>query len=134
MKNKLTPLPEHTPITYKTLLKLLNTNGFKYSKAHTIKDSYLSVPEKQILVDNEVLGIYEYRSNISMEKDASYIDKSGCSICTPYLIVNLCVQAYPYFFKKDRLIINYVGTNESILEFLNTNFGPPFAGHECSNN
>jgi len=64
-----------------------------------------------------------------MEKDSTYIDKGGCSISMPGKEVNISWVSLPHFYKKGTLIINYVGEDVQILEFLNKNYGAEFAGY-----
>ncbi|MCL2766756.1 MAG: hypothetical protein FWD21_03630, partial [Peptococcaceae bacterium] len=89
----------------------------------------LSVAVRYLLIGDEVLAIYEYSSKKAMESDADSIDKSGFSVSFPDRSTQVSWVSDPYFFKKDLIIVNYVGTDESIISFLKENFGDQFAGH-----
>ncbi len=114
---------------YTAFLNLLNADEFQYTEAEVDNDSFLSVPRKPVFIGDEIISIYEYASNEVMEEDSKCIDKGGCSISVPGKSAKISWVSYPHFFKKNTLIIQYIGEDEQILEFLNTNYGAEFAGY-----
>ena len=114
---------------YAIFLSLLDENGFQYSEEKVDTDSYLSVDRKPIWIDDEIISVFEYESNAAMEEDAAGIDKDGCIISNQGRKTIIDWVSTPYFFKKDTLIISYVGKYERILDFLNKNYGNAFAGY-----
>lgn len=114
---------------YITFLEMLDENGIQYKEGDLDTSSFLSVARKPIFIEDEIIGIYEYASNEDMEKDSMYIDKGGSSISMPGKGVEISWVSFPHFFKKDTLIILYVGENQQILELLNKNYGDEFAGY-----
>jgi len=117
---------------YAAFLTVLEKNGFQYTKGDTDAESFLSVERRPVWIGDEIISIYEYATNNEMEVDAAYIDRGGCSISVPGKMVKISWVSYPYFFKDGRIIINYVGENEEILEFLYSNYGKPFAGYDIN--
>ena len=117
-------------LDYATFLTLLTENDFDYNEddGRTAAGDFLSVASNVIQIDDESLSVFEYASNRLMESDAKRIDPSGFSITFPDRGINTSWASTPYFFKKDRIIILYVGTNERIINFLKDNLGEPFAG------
>ena len=114
---------------YISFLEILDDNQIQYKEGDLDTSSFLSVARMPIFIGDEIISIYEYASNEDMEKDSTYIDKGGSSISMPGKEVEISWVSYPHFFKKDTLIINYVGENQQILELLNKNYGDEFAGY-----
>ena len=115
---------------YAFFIQLLAENGFQYTEENPDTEfSFLSVARKPVLIGDDIISVYEYESNAAMEADASCIDKSGFSVMLPDRGSNISWVSNPYFYKKDMIIVNYVGENERILAFLSESFGEPFAGH-----
>lgn len=121
--------PTNNEMDYTAFLNMLNDNRFQYTEAEIDNDSFLSVPRKPVLIGDEIISIYVYASNKDMERDSKHIDKGGCSISMPGKEVEISWVSFPHFFKNDTLIIQYVGEDEKILEFLNENYGAEFAGY-----
>ena len=118
-----------TTSNYDDFIQSLTENGFQYSEEEPDTDSFLSVARRPLWIGDDIISVYEYESNSAMEADAACIDKSGFSIDLPDRGAKISWVSNPYFFKKDKMIINYVGVNEQILVFLGESFGKPFAGH-----
>lgn len=121
--------PTNRESDYTAFLNLLSENKLQYEEAEVDEDSFLSVPRKPVLIGDEIISIYEYASNDDMEEDSKYIDKGGCSISVPGKFAEISWVSCPHFFKKDTLIIQYIGEDEQILGLLNENYGAEFAGY-----
>jgi hypothetical protein len=126
-------------LDYTTFLKLLEANGFSFEEDEQKTPGYLSVSQNRVNIGKEQLVIYEYDSNEVMENDVKYIGKDGCSITRPDpdqddLIQHIEISwvSNPYWFKRDLIIVNYVGTNKHIINFLHETFDL-FAGHGYRN-
>jgi len=113
---------------YAAFLAELENNGFQYIENEFDKDNFLSVLRRSLWIGDELISIYEYETSDAMEIDAGYIDAGGATITRPDKIVTISWISSPYFFKKDLIIINYVGEDEAILGFLYNTYGKPFAG------
>lgn len=114
---------------YSTFIYVLKENGFTYEDVDTSQNvenppKLFAFDVKRILVGEDVLQIVEYDSKESMERDAAMIRPDGSNL--PYALVDWV--SYPHFFKKDKLIVYYVGTNETMIAFLTEVFGEQFAG------
>jgi hypothetical protein len=114
---------------YAAFLALLENNGIQYIAGDPDTDGFLSVRRRPLWIGDEIISVYEYASHDAMEADAASIDRGGASISFPGRGVKISWVSFPYFFKDGKLIVNYVGDDAAILEFLNNNFGKPFAGH-----
>lgn len=120
---------KETQSDYAAFLGLLTENEFQYTEEKPDTDSFLSVERKPIFIGDEIISVYEYKSTQEMEKDSTYINPDGYGISRPGSEVRIDWVSLPHFFKKDTLIINYVGEDELILKLLTNNYGAEFAGN-----
>jgi len=133
-------LPPPVPPTTEFLLfmELLRINGFVYNEiieGTNSLEGILSVDAKLIILGDDIITVYEYNSNEEMETNAGYIGSDGSSISRPdyddddlTLTMMISWRSIPHWFKSDLVIVNYVGENEEIINFLTVIFGVPFAG------
>jgi len=121
-------------LDYSAFLELLAENGLQYDEAEPYACSFLYRTCNPVLIADEIISVYEYDSNAAMEADAACISRDGFSISFPDSedgfgrAVNISWIALPHFFKKDTILVNYVGEDERILAFLRENLGAEFAG------
>jgi hypothetical protein len=113
---------------YDAFIELLAGNGFHYTEEEMGDSSFLTVAHRPIWVDDGLVSVYVYGANRDMEYDASHIDVGGSSIRLPGKMVEISWASYPYWFKRDTVIINYVGQNERIIGFLRLHYDE-FAGY-----
>jgi len=139
------PLPEadtlpldipNQMLNYAAFLELLESSGFTFEEAYTNPPDWLSVGTRIIRIGDELITIYEYDSNEAMENDSVFISPSGFSIERPdptnegYSFgVEISWVSWPYWFKRDYVIVLYVGENRLIIDILTEIFGNNFAGH-----
>jgi hypothetical protein len=117
-------------LDYAAFLSLLESYGFSYEESGITRPGYLNAGRTAILVGGEPLAVYQYETNAAMETDAGYVGKCGFSVenLSTEQVFNISWVSNPYWFKKDLLIVNYVGTNEPFIDFLRAIFGDVFAG------
>ncbi len=131
-KNESTDVPINTPIEPRNndnFLKILTEDGFEYTVGESSgEESFFSVERQYVLIGDDIISFYEYETNEAMEADAACVDRGGCSINVPGRSVCISWVSLPHFFKGENLIINYVGENDRILDFLEANYGKEFAG------
>lgn len=118
-------------ISYKTYddftLSLANA-GFTIEE-ESLENDFLSGERKQLKIDQgEMISVYIYESDHAMEQDASYISRDGFTYDKGGVATSISWVSYPYFFKKEDIIILYVGENEKIIDTLEEIAGPQFAG------
>lgn len=117
------------PRKTESFLEIFDKSGFEYTIGEEkSSDSFFSVERQYILIGDDIISFYEYDTNEAMEADAACVDSGGCSINVPGRSVCISWVSLPHFYKKDNVIINYVGENEQILDFLEENYGEEFAG------
>ena len=112
---------------YPGFLSLLSDNGIQYTEAPA-EDSFLSVPRRPVTIGDETIGVYEYKNNKLMEFDAGYIDPKAECVTLPEKTSCLTWISYPYFFKQGRIIVNYDGENQVLIDLFTQTFGESFAG------
>lgn len=133
--NESTDISHLTPIEPRkteSFLEIFDKSGFEYTVGEdNDSESFFSVERQYILIGEDIISFYEYETNEAMEADAACVDRGGCSINVPGRSVCISWASLPHFYKKDNVIVNYVGENEQILNFLEANYGKEFAGAEA---
>ena len=94
-------------------------------------EQFFSVPRQFVLIGEDIISVYEYPSSDEMEADAACVDRGGCSISVPGRFVHISWSSLTHFYKKDRVIVNYVGENERIISHLIEHYGAEFAGSDA---
>lgn len=95
----------------------------------TASQQFLTVSGKKVFVDGQALEIYQYATAGDATKDSHNIDDDAClihKISGGTTMVSW--DQPPHLYKKDRLIVIYVGSDYSIIDVLVTQLGPQFAG------
>lgn len=98
------------------------------SKMKDVEKDFLPAARKRMIIGNEVLDIYLFNSNKSMESEAKHIDTGGCGYNNGIQKINVSWVAIPHFYKKGNIIVQYVGQNEKIISDLKEILGEQFAG------
>lgn len=102
----------------------LRAAGLTVEDAGTVEQPFFGVPASVFRVDGNDVQVYEFDSAAAAEKAAADVAPNGGSIGTAMM----SWMAPPHFFRKDRLIVNYLGTSEKTLAALRNLLGPQFAG------
>ncbi len=96
-----------------------------------VKKDFLPTTRKRMVLGEEAIDIYLYSNNKKMEKDSENIDSGGCQYTSTGIFsknFNVSWVSEPHFYKKGKIIVLYVGTNEKIISDLKDIFGEEFAG------
>lgn len=107
-----------------TIADTLRKAGLGVTDAGTVQQPFFTVPAHVILVDGNDLQIYEFGTAEKALQAASQVAPNGGSIGTTMM----SWMAPPHFFRKERVIANYLGSNEKTLTELQRLFGAQFAG------
>lgn len=86
---------------------------------------FISAPVKVISINDENLEVYMFNDIESMEKSASGISQDGCSNGE----LRVSWSSMPHFYKKDTIIVQYIGENDVIQDILDDFLGNQFAGN-----
>jgi hypothetical protein len=119
-----TPASEASGTTASSVVASLRDAGLEIRDAGTVEQPFFGVPARVFVVEGRDLQLYEFASATHAEQAASQVAPGGSPIGTSMVTW----MAPPHFFRKDRVIANYVGTSERVLTELRRVFGPQFAG------
>ncbi|KNY28782.1 hypothetical protein [Pseudobacteroides cellulosolvens] len=112
------------------LIHALEDKNYKieYIKPHKdeVAHSFFSVYAKRIKVDGEMLAIYEFENSDVAESQANTISKDG------YSIGNALISWVdkPHFFKKEKTIVEYIGSKKSLIKDLEAILGKSLTEQE----
>lgn len=95
-----------------------------------VENHILQGQQKRLTInEKENIYVYIYESNEKMEEDASYIDEGGTSYNNGVNEAKISWVSLPHFFKRDNIIVLYVGEDLKIIEALKEIVGLQFAGY-----
>lgn len=106
----------------------MKDKGYNF-EIQDVKKDFLPTTRKRMVMGDTALDIYIFKSNKKMESEASNIDSGGCSYSNGRKAVNVSWVSFPHFYKKGKLIVQYVGENENIISDLEDILGKQFAGY-----
>lgn len=107
------------------LLAAIKAAGATPEIGGAITQDFFRVEGKLInLSDAEGFQVFEYKTAKEMEADASKVAPDGGSVGTS--MMNWMMP--PHFFKSGRIIVLYIGNNETTLDLLEKIMGKQFAG------
>jgi hypothetical protein len=87
----------------------------------------LSVGARRLLVNGENVYAFEYQTTGAAERDAATISPDGSSITPAGRACMVSWSGPPRFYRQDRLLALYVGTNQDLIRLLDRVLGSPFA-------
>jgi hypothetical protein len=80
----------------------------------------LSAPATRVTVNGALVFVYEFATAAAADAEASRV---------PDILAVTRWMSLPHFFRGNRLIVLYVGTDEVVTGLLQRLLGPQFAGH-----
>ena len=89
-----------------------------------VSQPFFSRAARIMNVNGEGVQVFEYSHAIAADKEAKLVSSDGMSIGTN----KPSWMAPPHFFKTGRLIVLYVGNEQTILKILEAAIGRQFAG------
>ena len=89
-----------------------------------VRQPFFAVEGEILDVDGEGIQVFEYRDAAVAEAQARLVSPDGSEIgkSKPLWV------GPPHFFRKDRLLVLYLGENTRTTDLLKTLLGPQFAG------
>jgi hypothetical protein len=108
------------------LISALQAKGANATRGATLprqSHPYFSVNGQTISVNSSDVTVFEYMTAGAAENDAAQVAPTG----SPIGQTQIAWVGPPQFYKTDRLIVLYVGTNGSVLAALAAVLGSPFA-------
>ena len=107
-----------------SLVAALQASGATVEAGEPVTQPFFS-PEGSIIKVNEAdVQVFEYETTEAMENEAAQVVPDGGSIGTSMVTW----MDTPHFYKAGRIIVLYVGSDETILNLLESVIGPQFAG------
>lgn len=113
--------------TFDRLVGDLRQQGVTVSTAgNEPRDSFpfFSVQAKRLRVNGDDVHVFEYTTEAIATSEASTVAPSG----TPIGTTQATWISPPRFYKRERFILLYVGTNTAVVRALEAVFGNRFAG------
>lgn len=126
------PVTDYTT-DYTTLLRYLRDSGASIAEEGEIQEPFFAIEGRRVTVNESTIEVYEYTSAEAMESEANWVSSDGFSIRKEKEgdIWEVCYVnwiASPHFYKAGRIIVIYVGDNNSIINLLENALGKQFAG------
>ena len=106
-----------------SLVRQLRANGLTVAPAGTISQPFFTPKARVYRVNGGDLQVYEYKDAASAAKEAGRVSTDGSIGGSMPMWI-----APPHFFRKDRIIAIYLGSNAKALSGLAKSLGPQFAG------
>ena len=109
------------------LLKLiadLRAQGVTVRREGEVSQPFFSVKGRAVSVNGESIQVFIYPDSQSAQSEASQVSGSGTSVGTNMM----SWTATPHFFRKDRVVVLYLGENSKVRRALEAVLGAQFAG------
>lgn len=110
---------------YARLVVKLRSHGASVKSTNEkVRQPFFSVPGRIIKVNNEVVQVFEYLNPATTQSQAERVSPDGKTIGNS----KPSWMSTPHFFKSQKLIVLYVGDDQTILRILQAEMGKQFAG------
>ena len=110
--------------SYESFVKNLLDSGASVQMIGAVNQPFLSGQGRLVRVNGEDIQVFEYPNEDLTDQDTALVAPDGCCVGT----TNISWMGTPHWYKKDRLIVIYVGDNPSMRNLLENIFGSQFAG------
>ncbi len=107
-----------------SLVAALEASGATVETGEPVTQVFFSPEGTVIKVNGADVQVFEYESVEAMESEAAQVAPDGGSIGTSMVTW----MDTPHFYKAGRIIVLYVGSDETVLGLLEKVLGPQFAG------
>lgn len=106
------------------LVEALKSQGLNVERAGDVSQPFFSVAGQALTVGGENIQVFQYRTAEAARKEAARVSPDGSSVGTSMM----SWVSTPHFYRKDNLIVLYVGEKEEVLRALQSALGARFAG------
>ena len=113
-------------IDHSGLLSNLSASGLSILEAGEISQPFFDVKGKSVSINKSNIQIFEYNSPEAMEAVSKSISADGTIIKR----TNVDWIDAPHFYKSGRIIVIYIGKDETIINLLEKILGKQFAGRQ----
>jgi hypothetical protein len=115
---------ESTVSDYASLVAALEATGAEVVPGEELSQPFFEVPARLTRVNGEDVQTFEFADEETAASAASQISPDGGSTGTTMI----SWIASPHFYRAGRVIVLYVGDNETMTSLLESILGPQFAG------
>ena len=117
--------PRSPPVTdYASLAASLRAAGASVRPGAKVDQPFFPVRGRLIEIHGEDVQVFQFADAAAGNAQAARISPTGTTIGT----TKVQWIGPPHFYRKDRLLVLYVGDSERVLKALETVLGPQFAG------
>lgn len=109
--------------------KAIGEEGYSF-EIQDAEDDFLQTTRKRMIIQDIEIDMYLFNSDKDMEKEAAYIDDSGCGYNNGSIILKVSWISTPHFYKKGSLIVQYVGEDQNMISSLEEILDQQFAGYK----
>jgi hypothetical protein len=106
----------------------MKEKGYHY-ELQDVPQDFLPTTRKRMIIDDISIDIYLFNDRDRMETEAGKIESHGYGYRNDTMSIKVSWVSYPHFYKKGKLIVQYIGINESIISDLEDILGKQFAGY-----
>lgn len=99
-------------------------------KLKAVPNDFLPTTRKMMVIDKDTIFIYLYDSDKEAEADAKRINAFGTGYDNGSKSIHVKWTSSPHFYRKETIIVQYVGTNKKIISDLKNILGKQFAGQD----
>ncbi len=107
-----------------SFLSALQASDSTAEIADSVTQVFFSPEGSIVKVNGQDIQVFEYENKEAMENEASLVAPDGGSIGTSMVTW----MDVPHFYKAGRIIVLYIGSDETTLDLLEKVIGPQFAG------
>ena len=107
-------------------VRALEQQGASVTRAAALPQSaypFFTVNAQGVVVNGADVRVFVYPNTTRADSDASKVSPTG----TPIGQSQISWMDIPHFYKRDRLIVLYVGQSVDVMKPLEAVLGPPFA-------
>ena len=107
-----------------SFIAALEASGATVETGEPVSQPFFTPEGNGVKVNGTDVQVFEYESAEAMEAEASQVSPDGGSVGTS--MVHWIDT--PHFYKAGRIIVLYIGSDETVLGLLERILGPQFAG------
>jgi hypothetical protein len=109
---------------YASLLDGLRAAGVSVKPDGEVDQPFFSVKGMAIEVHGEDVQVFQYSNAAAADAQAALVSRDGGAVGT----TKVHWMGPPHFYKKEKLLVLYIGDNEKMLKTLEAVLGRQFAG------
>jgi hypothetical protein len=122
------PKPSEQGTDYSTLLHYLRDSGASIGEEGESHVPFFGIEGRSVTVNESAIQVFEYANAEAMESEASRVSSDGFTIRKESSIMSVDWIGPPHFYKAGRIIVIYIGDDDSIIRLLENALEKQFAG------